>query len=241
MRLSSAGRVVGRIALVLAVVALLAVALPGPGNRLGVWGFRTGLRLMSYGAYAALAAAALALVGLLMGGARRLSALALVIGLASFGGPYALRRVAQSVPPIHDISTDTANPPIFVAVLARRTGASNAVEYGGDAIAAQQRAAYPDVQPLQLPSPPPQAFERALAAARAMGWEIVDAQPAEGRLEATATTPWFGFKDDVVVRIRPHGGGSVVDVRSLSRVGRSDLGANAKRIRAYLERLRSAS
>ena len=157
--------------------------------------------------------------------------------LAAFGGPFALRRVAQSVPPIHDISTDTADPPIFVAVLPRRAGAANPVEYGGETIAAQQRKAYPDVQPLHLPAPPPQAFERALGAARAMGWEIVDAQPGEGRIEATATTAWFGFKDDVVVRIRPAAGGSVVDVRSLSRVGRSDLGANAKRIRSYLERL----
>jgi uncharacterized protein (DUF1499 family) len=241
MSLSTAGRVLGRIALVLAVVALLAVALPGPGNRLGVLGFRTGFRMMSYGAYAALAAAALGLVGVVIGGARGLSALALVLGLAAFGGPYALRRTAQSVPPIHDISTDTADPPIFVAVLARRAGASNAVEYGGEAVAAQQRTAYPEVKPLHLPAPQPQAFERALGAARAMGWEIVDAVPTQGRIEATATTAWFGFKDDVVVRIRPDGNGSVVDVRSLSRVGRSDLGANAKRIRSYLDRLRSAS
>jgi uncharacterized protein (DUF1499 family) len=240
MNLHAIGRVVGRIALVLAIAALVAVALPGPANRFGLFGFRTGFRLLGYGAYAALAAAALGLIGVLIGGARALSAFALVTGLAAFGGPFALRRVAQSVPPIHDISTDTADPPIFVAVLPRRAGASNPVEYGGETIATQQRKAYPDVQPLQVPAAPPQAFERALGAARAMGWEVVDAQPSEGRIEATATTPWFGFKDDVVVRVRPAGSGSVVDVRSLSRVGRSDLGANAKRIRAYLERLRTS-
>ena len=240
MSLHTAGRILGRVALVLALLALLAVALPGPANRFGLFGFRAGFRLLGYGAYAALAAAALGLLGLLAGGARALSALALVIGLCTFGGPYALRKVAQSVPAIHDITTDTANPPKFVAVLARRGPGSNPAEYAGEAIASQQRKAYPDVQPLRLPATPAQAFDHALAAARGMGWEIVDTQPAEGRIEATATTTWFGFKDDVVVRVRPEAGGSVVDVRSLSRVGRSDLGANAKRIRSYMDRLRAS-
>ncbi|HJR53568.1 MAG TPA: DUF1499 domain-containing protein, partial [Gemmatimonadota bacterium] len=62
-----------------------------------------------------------------------------------------------------------------------------------------------------------------------------------GRIEATATTPWFGFKDDVVVRIRPEAGGSRVDVRSVSRVGRSDVGTNARRIEEYLEIVSAAS
>ena len=77
----------------------------------------------------------------------------------------------------------------------------------------------------------------ALEAARASGWEIVAAVPQERRIEAVATTFWFGFKDDIVVRIRPAPGGSRIDVRSVSRVGRSDLGTNAKRIRAFLGRL----
>jgi len=79
---------------------------------------------------------------------------------------------------------------------------------------------------------------RALAAARASGWAIVAADSAAGRIEATATTAWFGFKDDVVVRVAPEGTGSRVDVRSVSRVGKSDVGANARRIREYLERVR---
>src|SRR5439155_509507 len=84
---------------------------------------------------------------------------------------------------------------------------------------------------------PEAAFARALAAAQAMGWDIVDAQPKEGRIEATASTFWFGFKDDVVVRITPLPAGSRIDVRSKSRVGRGDTGTNAQRIRAYLKRL----
>jgi len=90
-----------------------------------------------------------------------------------------------------------------------------------------------------LDTPPDQAYSRALAAAAGLGWEIVAAVPAEGRIEATDTTPWFGFKDDVVIRIRPQGTASRVDIRSKSRVGTSDRGANAARIDGCLDRLRS--
>ena len=86
--------------------------------------------------------------------------------------------------------------------------------------------------------PPDRALARAEAAARALGWKIVAAAPGQGRLEATATTRWFGFKDDVVVRVTPASGGSRVDIRSVSRVGKSDLGVNARRIRAFLAALR---
>ena len=72
-----------------------------------------------------------------------------------------------------------------------------------------------------------------------MGWEIVASDPAQGRIEATATTFWFGFKDDIVVRLAAEGTGSRVDVRSLSRIGSSDVGANAQRIRAYLEKVKA--
>jgi uncharacterized protein (DUF1499 family) len=111
--------------------------------------------------------------------------------------------------------------------------------YGGEKIALQQRGAYPDLQPMILKVAPPEAFDRALAAVREMGWELVAADAAAGRIEATDTTFWFGFKDDVVIRVRPADGGSRVDVRSLSRVGGGDAGTNAKRIRAYLDALRS--
>ena len=82
------------------------------------------------------------------------------------------------------------------------------------------------------------AFIRAERAARAQGWEMVAVVPAEGRIEATETTRWFGFKDDVVIRVRPAAAGSRVDVRSVSRVGRGDVGTNARRVRAFLEALR---
>jgi uncharacterized protein (DUF1499 family) len=120
-----------------------------------------------------------------------------------------------------------------VGVLARRAGAANPPEYAGAETAAQQKQAYPDLLPIAVPEPPERAFARARAAAESLGWEIVAAEPSEGRLEATATTRWFGFEDDIVVRVRPGPAGSVVDVRSKSRVGRSDVGANAARIRAF--------
>jgi uncharacterized protein (DUF1499 family) len=141
---------------------------------------------------------------------------------------------ARSVPAIHDITTDWENPPAFSAVAPLRRGAPNPVEYGGAAVADQQRKAYPDIQPMLVDASPARTFERALEAAREMGWEIVDANPAQGRIEATATTLWFGFKDDVVIRVSATDSGSRIDLRSLSRVGRSDVGANAARIRAYL-------
>lgn len=240
MSMRTAGRTLGCVALGLSVLAALAVASGGPGTRFGLWHFRTGFTVMQWGAYAALAGAALGLVAFVIGGARGMAAAALLVGLAAFAGPWSFRRTAVSVPPIHDISTDTADPPAFAAVLARRAGATNPPEYAGETVAAQQHRAYPDVQPLDLARPPAQAFDQCLRAARDMGWEIVDAAKDQGRIEATDTTAWFGFKDDVVVRVRPHAGGSRVDVRSKSRVGRSDVGANARRIRRYLERVRSA-
>jgi uncharacterized protein (DUF1499 family) len=143
---------------------------------------------------------------------------------------------------IHDITTDPENPPGFVSVLPLRKDAPNSATYGGPEIAAQQRAAYPDIRPLVSDLPPARAFERALSVAQRMGWSIVDDNAAEGRIEATATTRWFGFKDDVVLRIVPAAGnGSRIDIRSVSRVGRSDVGTNARRIRTFLKMFVEAS
>lgn len=118
-----------------------------------------------------------------------------------------------------------------------RKYAPNSADYGGLDIAAQQHAAYPDIQPVTLRLPSQQAFTQALTATRAMGWDIVAVDPVEGRIEATDTTLWFGFKDDIVIRIQARGDESRIDVRSVSRVGKSDVGTNAHRIRAYLRKL----
>jgi uncharacterized protein (DUF1499 family) len=145
-----------------------------------------------------------------------------------------MARTAASTPLIHDITTDTDKVPHWVALQSQRAGAQNGAAYGGPAVAAVQKRAYPDLAPLTLAVPPDRAFARVQAAARSMGWRIVAAVPADGRLEAIDTTRWFGFADDIVVRVTATPNGSRIDVRSASRVGRSDLGVNAKRIRAFL-------
>jgi len=229
------------LAVVLSLVAAALLLLAGPGTRMEWWDFRTGFELMRWAAYAGIAAAALAAAMLVVPQARRAAVVALsfalVLGLAVAYVPWHGLRQARSVPPIHDITTDTEQPPQFVAVLPLRADAPNATEYEGAEIARQQVEAYPDIATHRLPVPPDAAFTRALEAAREMGWEIVAAEPGEGRIEATDTTFWFGFKDDVVIRVAADGSGSKVDVRSVSRVGGSDVGANAKRIGDYLRRL----
>ncbi len=228
----------------LAVLSALVLALAGPGYRLGLWELPTGFSILKWAAYGGLGAAAVSILGGILarpGGPRRglaFALLGLVLGLAVTAVPWNYRQTALSVPPIHDITTDTENPPRFEAVLPLRAKASNPAEYGGAAIAVQQLRAYPDIRPATLMLSPDQAFARALAVAREMDWTIIDTAKAEGRIEATDETFWFGFKDDVVIRITPAAGtGSRVDVRSASRVGRSDLGKNAQRIRAFLAKL----
>jgi len=227
-----------------AVLAALTVMLSGLGSRWGWWDFRTGFTVLKWGGIGSIAAAAASLISAVLtrpGRARRgfIPALAgLVISLVVVGVLLNWMGTARRVPPIHDITTDTVNPPAFVAILPLRAGAPNPAQYGGPTIAALQQVGYPNLKPEVLEIPPDQAFDRALKVAHDMGWEIVASNPAEGRIEATDTTFWFGFKDDIVVRITPIGSGSRVDVRSVSRVGRSDVGTNAARIQKYLKRLK---
>jgi uncharacterized protein (DUF1499 family) len=229
------------LAIVVAVAAVLLLALSGLGTRAELWTYRTGFTLLRYAAFAGVGAVVLTLLALVTtkprGGTLGALVAALGLGVLTFGLPYSQQRAARAVPPIHDITTDTSDPPVFVDVLPLRADAPNSAEYAGDSIAALQREAYPDVQPMQLPDAPDAAFIRALRAAESMGWTMVATDSATGRIEATATTTWFGFKDDVVIRLRAEGSGTRVDVRSVSRVGRSDVGANAARIRAFVKAL----
>jgi uncharacterized protein (DUF1499 family) len=226
-----------------ALAAGFALLASGPGYRLGVWPFRTGIDLVRWSAYLGIAGTVLALVALAIprlraGGARTLVAAFLVAGVTTSTTMYWYSR-ATSVPRIHDITTDTDNPPQLVATLPLRAGAENTATYAGPKLAAEQKRGYPDIAPLMLSTPPQAAFERAQAVAQQMGWNIVATDAAAGRFEATDTTMWFGFHDDIVVRVAAAPNGSRVDVRSVSRVGRSDIGTNAKRIRSFLEKLRA--
>ena len=161
-----------------------------------------------------------------------------VIAVAVIVVLFAWAKLARRMVPIHDITTDTHDPPQFVVVLSLRAAARNSAVYGGDTVAAIQRDAYPDIAPVDLAVSPAAAFAKAHAAAIAMGWALVSADSGAGRIEATATTRLFRFKDDIVIRVRSHAGGSRVDVRSASRIGKSDLGKNAARVREFIERLR---
>jgi uncharacterized protein (DUF1499 family) len=245
-RLPRAASLTARLGLVLTVVGSLALLLSGVGTRWDWWGYRTGFLVLRWTLYGGLAVIVVALVGLMLSLLARtgrsllvsLVTLALLVAVAAV--PVGYLRSAGRVPPIHDITTDPDDPPRFVAVLPLRRGAPNSAEYGGSALAAQQRAGYPDLGPARFTPPPDYVFARAVEVARALGWRIVAAAPAEGRLEATDRTRWFGFRDDVVVRVAADGTGSRVDVRSVSRVGRSDLGTNARRIHRFLETLQTA-
>ena len=247
--------------LLLAAVAALGIALLVPvgalGYRVELWDLGTAFGLLRwFGRNEALAGAGLvhlaiplALIALLLAWRNRarttagIAVAALLANGASLYTVMSIRSLAQEVPAIHDIITDLNDIPQFVAVAALRATGDHPVAYAGSYaqvdVAALQREAYPELQTLHIPQAG--AFERALASAKEMGWAIAAQSAAQGRIEATATTFWFGFKDDIVIRLRPAGANMAVDLRSQSRVGRSDLGANAKRIRQYLQQLQAAT
>jgi uncharacterized protein (DUF1499 family) len=241
-RLSRSARALSGLGLAVAAVSAAAALVAGPAYRMQWVSLATSflaLRWATYGAIASIVVGIVAWVLLQVTRAprgRAVAAVASVLGVLVAAPPLVMVYQAQRLPNIHDISTDTNDPPSFVDVLPLRQGARNAVDYEPET-AIQQRRGYPDIAPLRLALPPAEAFERAERAARAMGWQIVAAKPDALRIEATDTTLMFGFKDDIVIRIRPQAQGSVVDVRSLSRIGGSDIGANARRVRAFLSKL----
>jgi uncharacterized protein (DUF1499 family) len=235
---------VARLGVAVGLVSLLALAAAGPLHRQGVLGLTGAFGVLKWALYGAAATLVLAVIAIIVAARRRsgmsTAVTALVLALVAIGSLGALVWKASRVPRIHDVTTDTEHPPQFVAVLPLRTAAVNLAEDGGPEIAAQQHKGYADITPLSLNVAPNLAFDRALAAARTLGWELVASDPAAGRIEATDTTFWFGFKDDIVIRVAAAPNGSRVDVRSLSRVGGSDIGANAARIRKYLKALNAA-
>jgi uncharacterized protein (DUF1499 family) len=166
-----------------------------------------------------------------------LAVAALAIGLAMLAYPGFLAYRFYRLPPVNDITTDPADPPRFEAIIRLRPRGANPVAYPGAAATDMQRAAYPDIEPLLLSVTPLEAYEAALAVITKRKWRIVDARAPqtgrrEGRVEAVARTPMMGFRDDVVVRVRAAEDGARVDVRSASRYGQHDFGANASRVRS---------
>jgi uncharacterized protein (DUF1499 family) len=238
---------IARAGLCIAVLGGIVLALSPIGYRMGWWPLRVALY---YGILGAAIIGGIAvivsLVGVFMtrrspGAAGFGTALAgLLLGAVLGGYPAAQIVKARTVPPIHDITTDVANPPAFVALAAARKAAPNGFDYEGPAVADQQKKAYPDITTLRSSLPPADLFARAAKVCADSGWDVAATDVNDGRIEATATTRMFAFKDDIVIRVRAAGQGSELDMRSMSRLGRSDVGANAARIRGFIEKLRAA-
>lgn len=222
-RLASAARLAGLVAVALCVLGPLS-------NQLGTTPPLGGFLAFALGLLLGIAALLLGLAGLFATRAgsgrtgRPAAFTGALIGLVIFAAGMVASSPGRGLPRINDITTDLADPPAF---------ANPALAYPGESFASQQRAGYPDLGPIALAEPPDAAYRAALAAAQGLGWVIVREDAASGVFEATDTTAIFRFVDDVVVRVRPESGGSRVDVRSKSRDGQGDVGANAARIRSF--------
>lgn len=249
-----------RLTLLIGVSALLLVAVGALGTRFGLWDWRVGFLAMTVQA-----APQAAVLGVLSGlvalyvaafaGWRRLwllAALSLIAPLAVLFGFGGFRAGAAAVPAIHDYATDWSEPLMpSAAMLAARGPDANPIladprmelgegrpeieNWADDRVSRIGRDACPGARPVRLAEPPEAAQAKVRSVLQAHGLAISSEAP--GRLEAVATSGWFRFRDDVMVRVRPEGGGARVDMRSVSRVGRSDLGANCKRLTALVSAL----
>jgi uncharacterized protein (DUF1499 family) len=165
---------------------------------------------------------------------------ALLIGIALLAYPGYLTVRAYWQPTIYDITTDPIDPPRFEAIARLRPRDANPIAYAGLYTAELQREAYSDIEPIEAATTAQKAFDAAIAVATKRKWRVVDARPPQalrrdGHIEAIARTPVLGFRDDVVIRVRPTREGVRVDVRSASRYGRHDFGANAARVRRFID------
>ena len=224
------------------LIAFLLVILPGPLYKFGIVELGTAFAGFKFGVYAGGAALVLLIVqALFMRKTLTLSSgvIALVFSVVAIAMPLNMMNKAKSVPAIHDISTDLVNPPKFVAIAPLRAEAPNPVEYAGEETAVQQRKAYPELATLSFAQSKADLMAASEQAVKNLGFAVVSANTATGIVEATDTTTWFGFKDDVVIRIKDEGSQRFVDIRSKSRVGRSDLGKNAERIYSIINELNS--
>jgi uncharacterized membrane protein len=235
-------------ALLLGVGAVVAALVAALGSAMELWGFRAGLTSLRYFFWTAAAGAVLGLIGLILTRRRaklmlaNLVALVVALGFVLYLGD--LVRTAKSVPAIHDVATDLDDLPQFSRLAVRADNLEKIPDEGKPELKALppeerwkavHRAHYGDLRTVRLPTPPAETLRRAAALARERGWDVAAVDEFRGTVEATETSRFFRFKDDVVVRVKPApGGGSLVDMRSISRVGASDVGVNAKRVRAFL-------
>tara|TARA_Y100001934_G_scaffold9041_3_gene12141 strand:+ start:2524 stop:3294 length:771 start_codon:yes stop_codon:yes gene_type:complete len=232
--------------LLLALIAAALLPLGPLGAKAGIWGFQVGLLSLVVAMGLAALGVIIGVVALLVARKRHLPASRRPIYLAMVVNVVVLIVMGSQfigggrAPPIHNISTDVTDPPKFDKVVALRGTQSNPLEIDAETIEMQAES-YPWLQPLAVPASVADTFAVAVLALEDMGLELVNADPDKRLVEATATTFWFGFKDDVAIRISPTNDGSLVDVRSVSRVGLGDLGTNAERISEILERIEAGA
>lgn len=233
-----------RILMYLTIATVAVFALSGYGYQWGIWEMGTGFMLLRYSAYTAIGLAIISLVSLWFLRRHGFKVLlycvtALILTGAVSGTALYWQQKAGSVPPIHDITTDMEDPPEFVALVRLRADAPNPPEYEGGETAEAQRRAYPHIQPLILEADLQEVMDYAVMLVTERNWRLAAINRMEGRIEATEKLAWFGFKDDVVLRFTETEEGTRVDMRSKSRIGRSDIGVNADRIDAFLKDLES--
>lgn len=219
--------------LIAGILALLLLLLAGPLYQADILGLMQAFTSMRYGLIVGGVTIVLVLIqAIFMRKNISWSAMgfATLCALIAIAVPLAMMNKGKSVPAIHDITTDLINPPSFIAILPLRADAPNPAEYQGEEIASQQREAYPDLQTQTYKQSTDQVFDAALASVKAMGLEVVSAEKNSGIIEAYEKTTWFGFIDDVVIRIQGSADMTILDARSKSRVGKSDLGKNAERL-----------
>lgn len=226
--------------LVLGAGGIAALTVSAIGYRLGWWQVVTALSIAEWAVYVAALGLVVSAIGAVLSrpGTRRRGFLLSVIGIVA-SLPVVVMAMqweyaARTYPSINDISTDIEDPPVFWDM-------PNPTLYPGAAAAALQRAAYPDLAPLNLSVAPDRAYALAKALTKDKGWEIIADEPKEGRIEAVERSLLYGFKDEIVIRITASDGGARVDLRSRSRIGRIDRGVNAKRIRSFLAALKESA
>ena len=231
------------IGFILALLCAVAAVGSGIGYRLGLWHFRTGFEILKWsfflsGATLLILLACMFFVQTKTRADSMIGIIGIIICLVLVYVPYSWKKTLDAYPYIHDISTDTLNPPDFVIVDQLRAADDHSIEYDGLEVAELQVKAYPDIKTLVIDGDIEKHLQSAENVLNDMNLDIVSVDIESGRIEAVATSFLFGFKDDMVIRMTETDGAQVaVDVRSKSRVGKSDLGQNAKRIRRFMEGL----
>ncbi|VEL95244.1 uncharacterized protein DUF1499 [Alteromonas sp. 76-1] len=224
------------------IIGFLMVVLPGPLYQYAGVDLGTAFTSLRYGVYVGGAAIILIILQVLI---KRKSVswgstfVFAVLALIAVAMPVSMMGKASTVPPIHDITTDVTNPPAFVAIAPLRENAPNPIAYEGGEVTRQQIDAYPEIRTQLLAQSIDEVFAASEQTIDVLGWERVSDGALPYTLEATDTTQWFGFKDDVVIRLKAKDDNTLVDIRSKSRVGKSDLGKNAERIDTFLTALRA--